>query len=114
MIDTSGVLVKQISDYQIIFTRHIKKNYLEKINKFLTVESKDELSMHNFVDELEQLNICDQFALHNDVNPTDNYQTFSQFLNYAKNKHLPTKTHTSNKKESLQIKMDHRRHIKIG
>ena len=66
MIDRSGVLVKQI------FTRHIKKNYLEKINKFVTVESKDELSMQNFVDELKQLNICDQFALHNDVNPTDN------------------------------------------
>ena len=36
--------------------------------------------------------ICDQVALHNDANPTDNIQIFSQLLNYAKNKHLPTKT----------------------
>ena len=55
MIDTSGILVKQVSDHQIIFTRHIKKNYLEKINKFVTVETKDELSMQNFIDELKQL-----------------------------------------------------------
>ena len=54
MIDSSGVLVKQISDHQIIFTRHIRKNYLEKLNKFVTVEKKDELSMHNFVDELNK------------------------------------------------------------
>ena len=52
---SSGVLVKQIYDHQIIFTRHIKKNYLEKINKFVTVETKDKLSMQNFVDELKQL-----------------------------------------------------------
>ena len=32
-------------------------------HKFVTVETKDELSMQNFVDELKQLNICDQFAL---------------------------------------------------
>ena len=57
MIDTSGVLVKQISDHQIIFSRHIKKNYLENINKSVTGETKDELSMQNFVDELKQLNI---------------------------------------------------------
>ena len=104
MIDTSGVLVKQISDHQIIFTRHIKINYLEKNNKFVTVETKDEHSMQNFVDELKQLNICDQVALHIDVNPTDNYQIFSQLLNYAKNKHLPTKTVKYNKKKHYKSK----------
>ena len=57
MIDTSGFIVKQISDHQIIFTRHVEKNYLEKVNKFVTVETKDELSVQNFVDELKQLNI---------------------------------------------------------
>ena len=78
-IDSSGVLVKQISDYQIIFTRHIKKNYSEKINKFVTVETKNKLSMQNFVEELKQLNICDQFALHNDVNPTVLQTTIKYF-----------------------------------
>ena len=45
MIDTAGVLVKQISYHQIIFTRHIKKDYLEKNNKYVTVETKAEISM---------------------------------------------------------------------
>ena len=60
--------------------------------------------MQNFVDELKQLNICDQFALHNDVNATDNYQIFSQLLNYAKNKHLPTKIVKYNKKNHYKSK----------
>ena len=47
MIDTSV--------HQIIFVRHIKKNYIEKNNQFVTVETKNELSMQNFVDELKQL-----------------------------------------------------------
>ena len=104
MIDTSGVLVEQISDPQIIFTRHINKYYLEKNNKFTTVETKDKLSMQNFVDELKQLNIYDQAALHNDVNPTENYQIFYQLLNYAKNKHLPTKTVQYNKEKHYKSK----------
>ena len=104
VIDTSGVLVKQISDHQIIFTRHIEKNYLGKNHKFVTVTTKDELSTQNFVDELKQLNICEQVALHNDVNPTDNYQIISKLLNYAKNKRLPTKTVIYNKKKHYKAK----------
>ena len=65
IIDTSGVLVKQNSDHQIIFTRHKNNVYLEKIEKYITVEPKNKLSKQNFVDELKQLNICDQFVLHN-------------------------------------------------
>ena len=68
------------------------------------METKDELSMQNFVDELKQLNICDQVALHNDANPTDNIQIFSQLLNYAKNKHLPTKTVKYNNKKHYKSK----------
>ena len=43
-------------------------------------------------------------ALHNDVNPTDNYQIFSQLLNYAKNKHFPTKNVKYNKKKHYKLK----------
>ena len=104
MIDTSGVLVKQISDHQLIFTRHIKKIYFFKNIKFVTVETKDELSIQSFVDKLKQLNICDQVALHNHVNLTAKCQIFSQLLNYVKNKHLPAKTAKFKKKKHHKSK----------
>ena len=47
MIDTSGVLVKQISYHQIIFTRHINKYYLEKNNKYVTVKKKTNFLCRN-------------------------------------------------------------------
>ena len=55
----SGLLINDLSDHKIIFTFHKNKSYLEKVNKFIEVETRDARSMNNFVNELNALTIYD-------------------------------------------------------
>ena len=57
---TSGLLINDLSDHNIIFTFHKNKSYLVKVNTFIEVETRDERSMNNFVNELKEANIYDQ------------------------------------------------------
>ena len=78
---------KRIS-YYLISVRKLYGFYLERLFKHLSAFN----------------DYSDLFALHNDVNPTDKYQIFSQLLTYAKNKHLSTKTVKYNKKKHYKSK----------
>ena len=86
---TSGLLINDLSDHKIIFTFHQNKSYLVKVNKFIEVETRDERSMNNFVNELKEANIYDQLdkLLTGDTNA--NYELFNSLLNTAREKHLP-------------------------
>ena len=83
--------VNDLSDHKIIFTFHKNKSYLEKVNKFIEVETRDARSMNNFVNELKDLNIYDQLDKHLTSNPNANYKLFNGLLNNARAKHLPNK-----------------------
>ena len=79
----SGLLINDLSDHKIIFTFHKNKSYLEKVNKFIEVETRDARSMNNFVNELKDLNIYDQLDKHLTSDPNANYELFNGLLNNA-------------------------------
>ena len=54
---TSRLLINDLSDHKIIITFYKNKSYLVKVNKFIEVETRDERSMINFVNELKETNI---------------------------------------------------------
>ena len=49
-----------LSDHKIMFTFYKNKLYLDKLNKFIEVETCGARSMSNFVNGLKDLNIYDQ------------------------------------------------------
>ena len=55
-----GLLINDLSDHKIIFIFHKNKSYLDKVNKFIEVETRDARSKDNFVNKLKDLNIYDQ------------------------------------------------------
>ena len=88
---TSGLLINDLSDHKIIFTFHKNKSYLVKVNKFIEIETRDERSMNNFVNELKETNIYDQLDKQLTGDPNANYELFNSLLNNAREKHLPKK-----------------------
>ena len=88
----SGLLINDLSDHKIIFTFHQNNSYIDKVNKFINIEKRDDSSMNKFVDELTSLNICDKLDKQWTSDPNNNYEILSGLLKYAREKHLPKKT----------------------
>ena len=95
----SGILINDISDHKMIFTYYENNTYIEKTNKFIEIEMKDELSIQHFVDELNALHIYDKLTTNFNNGMQENYALFSSLLKYAKEKHLPKKLVKYNKKK---------------
>ena len=66
-------------------------------NKYIILETKNDISLNNFVQELRENNITEQINNDINANPTDNYKIFLAIIQGAKNKHLPTKKVKFNK-----------------
>ena len=64
---------------------------MEKVNKFIEVETRDVKSINNFVNELKDLNIYDQLYKQLTSDPNANYEFFNGLLNNARAKHLAKK-----------------------
>ena len=88
---TSGLLINDLFDHKIIFTFQKNKSYLVKVNKFIEVETCDERSMNNFVNELKEANIYDQLEKQLTGDTNVNYELFNSLLNTASEIHLPKK-----------------------
>ena len=76
----SGLLINNLSDHKIIFTFLNDKSYLVKVDKFIDIEKRDERSMNNFINfinELKALNIYDQLDIELTGDPNENYQLLS-------------------------------------
>ena len=100
----SGILLNNISDHQIIFTYIENMSYITEVPKYIEIERTDPRSMQNFVRELEELNIYDRLETPLNTNPQENYATFLNMVNIAKNKHLPKKVVRFNKKKYKKAK----------
>ena len=66
-------------------------------NQYIILETKNDISLNNFVQELRENNITEQINNDINANPTDNYKIFLAIIQEAKNKHLPTKKVKFNK-----------------
>ena len=89
--DKAGILTNQISDHQAIFLSTNSKLSRYSGSKYINVETKDDISLNNFINELENLNIPGQLNSELNANPNNNYRIFSKAVNFAKEKHLPIK-----------------------
>ena len=85
-------MTNQISDHQAIFLSTNSKLSRYSGSKYINVETKDDTSLNNFINELENLNIpAQQLNSELNANPNNNYRIFSKAANFAKEKQLPIK-----------------------
>ena len=66
-------------------------NIKNKIPKYKKIEVRDNLSMTNFINELQQMNIYNSLDANPQFNPNDNYEICERLLVHARDKHLPIK-----------------------
>ena len=69
----SGILINDISDHKIIFTFQENLSYIEKSEKYIYTEKYDEISMQQFIIELNNLNIYEHLNQNIDSSPQANY-----------------------------------------
>ena len=79
-------------------------SYIMEVPKYIEIEQNDPRSMQNFARELEELNIYDRLETPLNTNPQENYPTFLNMVNIAKNKYLPKKVVRFNKKKHKKAK----------
>ena len=89
--ESSGILLNQISDHQMIFTLIENKSYVTHVPKFVEIQKNDHHSIQNFVHELDELHIYEKLHTLIDSRPEENYNILLTLLATAKDKHLPTK-----------------------
>ena len=87
--DASGIFVNHISDHQAIFT------IVEQ--QYVSIETKDDVSLNNFITEVRNMNISEILNRNMNANPTENYELFSKLVQEAKIKHLPIRKIKFNK-----------------
>ena len=102
MKSKSGILINNISDHQMIFTFHENLSYIEKIDKYIYVEKHDEISLEQFINELNKLDIYEQLDQNIHSSPQENYEIFSKLVKYAKDKYLPKRKMKYDKKRHMQ------------
>ena len=102
--DKSGIFTTHISDHQAIFTDTNVglMGFSEK--KFITVETKDDVSLNKFIDELKTGDIVAKMDHDVNADPNSNYKILAEQLQYAKEKHLPTRKLKFNKYKHKQQK----------
>ena len=80
-------MINDISDHKIIFTCQENLSYIENTEKiyiYIYTEKCDEISMRQFIIELNNLNIYEQLNQNIDSSPQANYEIFSKFVQRAK------------------------------
>ena len=87
----SGILTGHISDHQAIFISTNFKFNKDTKTKYINVETKDDASLNNFINELKNLNIIANMNIEPSANPSENIAMFENLLTYDKNKHLPVR-----------------------
>ena len=102
--ETAGILLNHLSDHQIIFTNIEKLSYIEKVPKFITIETNNVASIQNFICEMKTLNIYDKLNKSIDRKPEENYEAFVKSIKDVKNKCLPKKVVKYNIKKHKKCK----------
>ena len=82
--DSSGILLNQISDHQMMFILVENLSYVTDVPNFIDIECNDPRSVQAFIAELEDINIYDKLEQAIDSDPQKNYDCFITLLNGAK------------------------------
>ena len=102
--DASGIFVNHISDHQAIFTITSTKLNNRMEQQYVSIETKDDASLNNFITEVRNMNISELLNRNINANPTENYALFSRLVQKAKTKHLPIKRIKFNKYKHKKCK----------
>ena len=102
--ESSGILLNQISDHQMIFTLIENFSYVTQAPKFVEIQTNDPESIQTFVNELDELNIYNHLQTEIDSSPDVNYHTILELLSTVKDKHLPKKMVKFNRKKHKKAK----------
>ena len=102
--DASGIFVNHISDHQAIFTITSTKLNNRMEQQYVSIETKDDVSLNNFITEVSNMNISELLNRNINANPTENYELFSRLVQEAKTKHLPIKRIKFNKYKHKKCK----------
>ena len=86
--DASGIFVNHISDHQAIFTITSTKLNNRIKQQYVSIETKDDVSLNNFITEVSYIKIFEVLNRNMNANPTKNYELFSRLVQEAKTKHL--------------------------
>ena len=70
--NSSGILLNQISDHQMVFTLVKNLSYVTDVPKFIDIECNDPRSMQAFIAELEDINIYDKLEQAIESDPQEN------------------------------------------
>ena len=65
--------------------------------QYVLIETKDDVSLNNFITEVRNMNISEILNRNINANPTENFELFSKLVQEAKSKHLPMKRIKFNK-----------------
>ena len=103
--DASGIFVNHISDHQAIFTITSTKLNNRMEQQYVSIETKDDVSLNNFITEVSNMNISELLNRNINANPTENYELFSRLVQEAKTKHLPIKRIKFNKYKHKKCKL---------
>ena len=104
--ESSGIMLNQISDHQMVFTiiKKIVIYHVIRVPKFMEIEKNDPRSIKKFMNELEELKIYDKRKTSVNNVPEENYDIMLKLLATAKQQHLPKK----------MVKFDKRKHKKAN
>ena len=58
-------------------------------SKYIQIETKEELSLGKFIDELQQADIINHLSQDHSSDPNENYDKFIEIILSVKAKHLP-------------------------
>ena len=95
--DASGIFINHISDHQTIFTITPTKLNDSMEQQYVSIETKDDVSLNNFITEVRNMDIPEILNKNINANLTENYELFSKLVQEAKSKHLPIKRIKFNK-----------------
>ena len=97
---TCGILVRPISYHQMYFFI-LNENYIKPITKrkFVEIEECSQEALDRFKIEIVKSGIYDKLQKDLSTDPNDNYKFLSEFLEKAKNVHLPRKHTKFNKRK---------------
>ena len=98
--ESSGILLNQISDHQMVFTIIENLSYVIRVPKFIEIKKNDPRSIQNFVDELDELNIYDKLQKLVNSDAVENYDIILKLFSTAKEKHLLKKMVKFDKKKA--------------
>ena len=104
---TCGILVRPISDHHMYFCI-LNENYIRPITKqkFVEIEECSQEALDRFKIEIANSGIYDKLQKDLSTDPNDDYKILSEFLEKAKNTHLPRKHKKFNKQKHRKRKLD--------